>query len=83
MAWDYAELAKEASRRGGPLALRYAYLGRGFLMGGVVTGGAIAGTVAYDKWSKRRAAAAAETSPEATTEAASTERSCAAGEPGR
>lgn len=23
MAWDYAELAKEAAKRGGPLALRY------------------------------------------------------------
>lgn len=67
MAWAYAELAKEAAKRGGPVALRYFYRGQGFIIG--VTGGAIAGTVAYDKWSKRRAAAAAEPVAESTTEA--------------
>ncbi|MFH9400595.1 hypothetical protein [Streptomyces sp. NPDC017638] len=58
MAWAYAELAKEAAKRGGPLALRYFYRGQGIIIGSALTGGAIAGTVAYDKWSKRRAAAA-------------------------
>lgn len=57
MAWPYAVLAKEASKRGGPLALRLFYLGQGILIGSALTGGAIAGTVAYDRWSKRRAAA--------------------------
>lgn len=75
MAWAYAELAKEAAKRGGPVALRYFYRGQGFIIGGFVTGGAIAGTVAYDKWSKRRAAAEAAT----TTEAASSERPPAPG----
>jgi hypothetical protein len=69
MAWAYAELAKEAAKRGGPLGLRCFYLGRGVMIGSVLTGGAIAGTVAYDKWSKRRAAAAAEPVGESTTEA--------------
>ncbi|MGW0512404.1 hypothetical protein ACWC4C_44015 [Streptomyces olivaceoviridis] len=68
MAWAYAELAKEAAKRGGPLALRCFYLGQGVLIGSVLTGGAIAGTVAYDKRSKRRAAAA-EPVAESTTEA--------------
>ncbi|MFH8371750.1 hypothetical protein [Streptomyces sp. NPDC018031] len=65
MAWAYAELAKEAAKRGGPVALRYFYRGQGFVIGGALTGGVI---VAYDKWSKRRAAAAAEPVAESTTE---------------
>ncbi|MFB7575728.1 hypothetical protein [Streptomyces sp. NPDC056165] len=81
MAWDYAELAKEAAKRGGPLALRYFYTGRGVIIGGAVTGATIAGTVAYDRWSKRRAAARAEAAPETTTEAASSERPPAPGRP--
>jgi hypothetical protein len=71
MAWAYAELAKEAAKRGGPAALRAFYTGRGALIGSAVTGAsAIAGSVAYGKWSKRRAAAAAaaERAPETTTE---------------
>ncbi|MFB7220259.1 hypothetical protein [Streptomyces sp. NPDC056227] len=78
MAWAYAELAKEAAKRGGPVALRYFYRGQGVIIGGAITGGAIAGTVAYDKWSKRRAVAA-EAAPETTTEAASSERPPAPG----
>ncbi|MEV6400810.1 hypothetical protein AB0M39_39565 [Streptomyces sp. NPDC051907] len=68
MAWAYAELAKEASRRGGPLALRRFYTGQGVVIGGVVASAAIAGTLAHDKRSKRRAAAAAaaEAAPAAT-----------------
>ncbi|MFI1734909.1 hypothetical protein ACH40E_38000 [Streptomyces acidicola] len=69
MAWACAELAKEAAKRGGPVALRYFYRRQGVIIGGALTGGAIAGTVAYDKWSKRRAAAAAEPVAESTTEA--------------
>ncbi|CAM5724717.1 hypothetical protein [Streptomyces coeruleorubidus] len=46
-------------------------------IGGAITDGAIAGTVAYDKWSKRRAAA--EAAPETTTEAASSQRPLAPG----
>ncbi|MFD6152236.1 hypothetical protein [Streptomyces sp. NPDC060243] len=74
MAWAYAELAKEAAKRGGPTALRAFYTGRGIIIGGAITSASIAGTVAYDKWSKRRtaaaaaAAAAAETASDATTE---------------
>ncbi|THA54244.1 hypothetical protein [Streptomyces sp. A1136] len=68
MAWAYAELAKEAAKRGGPAALRAFYTGRGVIIGSALTGAAIAGTVAHDKWSKRRAAtAAAEPAPETTT----------------
>lgn len=63
------ELAKEAAKRGGPVALRCFYCGQGVIIGSALTGGAIAGTVAYDKWSKRRAAAAAEPVGESTTEA--------------
>jgi uncharacterized membrane protein YebE (DUF533 family) len=77
MAWAYAELAKEAAKRGGPVALRNFYRGQGVIIGGVITGGAIAGTVAYDKRSKRRAAA--EAAPETTTEAASSEHPPAPG----
>ncbi|MGW5172555.1 hypothetical protein ACWEQ1_34960 [Streptomyces nodosus] len=67
MAWAYAELAKEASRRGGPLALRCFYTGQGVIIGGVVASAAIAGTLTHDKRSKRRAAAAAaEAAPAAT-----------------
>ncbi|MFC4033860.1 hypothetical protein ACFO3J_20595 [Streptomyces polygonati] len=33
-----------------PFALRCFYLGQGVLVGGALTGG----TIAYDKWSKRR-----------------------------
>ncbi|MFP8959127.1 hypothetical protein ACLIYP_00935 [Streptomyces nanhaiensis] len=74
MAWAYAELAKEAARRGGPAALRAFYIGRGVIIGSAVTGAsAVAGSVAYNKWSKRRAAAA-EPASEATQEAASSER---------
>ncbi|KUJ37539.1 hypothetical protein ADL25_27995 [Streptomyces sp. NRRL F-5122] len=65
MAWDYAELAKEASKRGGPLALKCFYTGRGVIIGSVITAATIAGTVAHDKRSKRRAAVA-ETSAEST-----------------
>ncbi|AQU68738.1 hypothetical protein [Streptomyces niveus] len=68
MAWAYAELAKEAAKRGGPTALRAFYTGRGIIIGGAITSASIAGTVAYDKWSKRRTAAAAETASDATTE---------------
>ncbi|WP_109006250.1 hypothetical protein [Streptomyces rishiriensis] len=69
MAWAYAELSKEAAKRGGPVALRYFYRSQGVIIGGVLTGGAIAGTVAHDKWSKRRAAAAAEPVGKSTKEA--------------
>ena len=68
MAWAYAELAKEAAKRGGPTALRAFYTGRGIIIGGAITSASIAGTVAYDKWSKRRTAAAVETASDATTE---------------
>ncbi|WP_019435824.1 hypothetical protein [Streptomyces sp. AA0539] len=61
MAWAYAELTKEASRRGGPLALRYFYTGQGVIIGGAVASAALAGALAHDKRSKRRAAAAAAT----------------------
>ncbi|MFJ8142658.1 hypothetical protein [Streptomyces sp. NPDC096013] len=61
-------MTKEAAKRGGPAALRYFYLGQGVIIGGALTSSAIAGTVAYDKWSKRRAAA------ETATEAAASER---------
>ncbi|MCX4486613.1 hypothetical protein OG890_22200 [Streptomyces anulatus] len=69
MAWVYAELAKEAANRGGPVALRYFYRGQGFILGGVLASAAIAGTVAHDKWSKRRAAdeAALESATETPT----------------
>lgn len=77
MAWDYAELSKEAAKRGGPVALRYFYRSQGVIIGGVITGGAIAGTVAHDKWSKRRAAA--EAAPETTTDAATAVRPPAPG----
>ncbi|MFJ9729452.1 hypothetical protein ACIRP3_42650 [Streptomyces sp. NPDC101209] len=70
MAWVYAELAKEAAKRGGPVALRYFYRSQGIVIGSVLTGGAIAGTVAYDKWSKRRSAVAVEPVGESTTESA-------------
>jgi len=73
MAWAYAELSKEASKRGGPLALRCFHTGQGIIIGVVIASASIAGTVAHDKWSKRRAAAA-EPSPETTTEATSSER---------
>ncbi|MFC8332747.1 hypothetical protein [Streptomyces olivaceus] len=53
-AWAYSELSKEASDRGGPLALRYFHRGQGAIIGAAVTGAAIAGTMAYDRWSKRR-----------------------------
>ncbi|PJE95920.1 hypothetical protein CUT44_19085 [Streptomyces carminius] len=68
MAWAYAELAKEAAKRGGPTALRAFYTRRGIIIGGAITSASIAGTVAYDKWSKRRTAATAETASDATTE---------------
>ncbi|WP_217254061.1 hypothetical protein [Streptomyces sp. AC602_WCS936] len=61
MAWAYAELAKEAAKRGGPTALRAFYTGRGIIIGGAVTSAPIAGTVAYDKWSKRRTAGSSRT----------------------
>lgn len=68
MAWDYAALAKEASKRGGPLALKCFYTGQGVIIGSVITAATIAGTVAHDKRGKRRAAAAAaaEASAEST-----------------
>ncbi|WP_331734956.1 hypothetical protein OG590_39500 (plasmid) [Streptomyces goshikiensis] len=56
MAWIYAELTKEAGKRGGPEALRYFYRGQGVLIGAALTGASIAGTVAYEKWRARRAA---------------------------
>ncbi|MFE9847897.1 hypothetical protein ACFYPN_03640 [Streptomyces sp. NPDC005576] len=68
MAWAYAELAKEAAKRGGPTALRAFYTGRGIIIGGAITSASIAGTVAYDKWSKRRSAAAAERASDVTAE---------------
>lgn len=67
MAWIYAELTREAAKRGGPVALRYYYRGQGVILGGILASAAIAGTVAHDKWNRRRAAA--ESAPASTTEA--------------
>ncbi|MHC3391096.1 hypothetical protein ACLQ2E_16820 [Streptomyces lavendulocolor] len=64
MAWAYAELAKEAAKLGGPTALRAFYAAGGVIAGSALT---LAGTAAHGKWSKRRAAAA-ELSPETTTD---------------
>ncbi|MFD0268534.1 hypothetical protein ACFVGY_18460 [Streptomyces sp. NPDC127106] len=58
MAWIYAELTKEAGKLGGPDALRYFYRGQGVIIGAALTGASVAGTVAYEKWRARRAAAA-------------------------
>lgn len=63
MAWDYAELAREASERGGPAALRGHYLSRGASAGfsrGAVIGAVVAGTAittahAVEWWRARRA----------------------------
>nr|MDT0519806.1 hypothetical protein [Streptomyces sp. DSM 41633] len=57
MTWGYAELAKEAGKRGGPVALRYFYRGQDVIIGAALTGAGVAGTVLYDKWHARRAAA--------------------------
>ncbi|GAA1553490.1 hypothetical protein [Streptomyces globosus] len=65
MTWDYAELAKEASKRGGPVALRYFYRGQGAIIGAALTGAGMAGTRLYDKWRARRTAAA-EPAPQTT-----------------
>ncbi|MFI6063064.1 hypothetical protein [Streptomyces sp. NPDC051286] len=65
MTWIYAELTKEAGKRGGPVALRYFYRGQGVILGAAVTGASVAGTVLYSKWSARRAAA--ESAPESNT----------------
>ncbi len=68
--WNYAELATEASKRGGPVALRYFYRGQGVVIGGVLTGAAVAGTLLYDKWRARRTDAA-EPAHESTTDVSS------------
>ncbi|WP_413808134.1 hypothetical protein [Streptomyces sp. OE57] len=67
MTWVYAALTQEAGKRGGPDALRYFYRVQGVIIGAAITGATVAGTVAYDKWRTRRAAAAAEAAPESTT----------------
>ncbi|MFE6103207.1 hypothetical protein ACFVQ4_25065 [Streptomyces laurentii] len=69
MTWDYAELSKEASRRGGPDALRLALRGEGVIICAAVAGAAVGGIRVYKTWRARRAAAAAEAEPENTTAA--------------
>ncbi|MFB7496076.1 hypothetical protein ACFC09_15515 [Streptomyces sp. NPDC056161] len=57
MAWAYAELSKEAAKRGGPVGLRCFYTGQGVIIGVTIGSASVAGTLLYEKWRARRAAA--------------------------